>query len=115
VSPTVCILSYKRDLRLKHGGVIVVVMDIFEITPVPRPGLFLDTYRLSWIAFTPEDPDRRVLMDSHPPIGIHYHVDSGEQIAIQLETVDQALRFFEKKVIEHFGEIEGSIYEDLYV
>ena len=115
MTPTICLLSYKRDLCLKNGGLIVVVMDLFEITPKPRHGLFLETYRLSWIAFAAEDPDRRVLVDSHPPLGIHYYLDSGKQIAVQLETLDQALRFFEQTVIEHFGEIEGRIYEDLHI
>jgi len=113
--PSSCILNIKRPILLRADGLVVVVMDLFEITPAPRPGLFLERYRLSWIAFDQDNPDRRVLMDSHPPIGIHYHLDDGAQVPVELKTLDQALLFFEQKVIEHFGEIEGRIYEDLHV
>ena len=93
----------------------MVVMDLFEITPGPRAGLFLEKYRLSWIAFLEADPERRVLMDSHPPVGVHFHLNSGDQILIDLKTLDEAFRFFEQKIIEHFGELEGEVYENLHV
>lgn len=92
-----------------------MVMDLFEITPAPRAGLFLEKYRLSWIAFLESDPERRVLIDSHPPVGLHFHVDSGPQILVELKTLKEALQFFEKKVIEHFGELEGVIYENFHI
>ena len=93
----------------------MVVMDVFEITPGPHPGLFLEKYRLSWIAYLENDPGRRVLMDSHPPVGLHFHLDSGPQTSVDLKTIDEAFRLFEQKVIEHFGRLEGNIYENLYL
>jgi hypothetical protein len=57
-------------------------------------GLFWEKYRLSWIAFLAEDPERRVLMDSHTPVGLHFHLDSGPQVSVELKTLEEALRFF---------------------
>ncbi len=54
-------------------------------------------------------------MDAHYPYGIHYHLDQGDQIQVQHETLDEALKFFEKKVTEHFGELEESFYEDIHI
>jgi hypothetical protein len=78
-------------------------------------GLFLECFKLSWIAFDFSNPDRKVLVDSHPPVGLHYHLDDGDQTKVELTTLDEALMFFETKVIAHFGEIEGRIYADLYI
>jgi hypothetical protein len=90
-------------------------MDLFEISPAPIAGLFLEKYRLSWIAFLADDPDRRVLVDSHAPVGLHFHLDSGHQISVDVNTLEEALRFFEQKIIEHFGEFEGGIYENFHL
>lgn len=113
--PSNRIAAYRDEIGIQGGGSLVVVMDLFEITPAPRAGLFLERYRLSWIAFLVDDPDRRVLMDSHAPMGLHYHLDSGPQVLVDLKTIEDALTFFEQKVIEHFGALEGGIYENFHV
>src|SRR4051812_34339960 len=105
MSPSNKILAYRRAINIKFGGVIIVFLEIFEIYP-ERSGLFLDKYKLSWIAFDMQNVDKRVLMDAHHPFGIHYHLDSGRQIPVQFEGLDSALQFFEGKVREHFGELE---------
>ena len=114
MAPSAPILNYKKVIELKTGGVVVVYLEILEISP-NKAGLFLERYKLSWIAFLPEAPGRRVLMDAHHPFGIHYHLDDGRQISIQHETLSGALKFFEKKVSEHFGEMEESFYEDIHI
>jgi len=66
---------------------------------------------LSWTFF------RKVSLklDSHPPKGLHLHLDSGPQVSVEVKTLKEAIQFFEKKVIEHFGELEGAIYENFHV
>ena len=115
MTPSNRIAAYREEIEIKRGGSLVVVMDLFEITPAPRAGLFLERYRLSWIAFLADDPERRVLMDSHAPVGLHFHLDSGPQISVELQTLEEALRFFEKKIIEHFGNLERGIYENFHI
>ncbi len=115
MTPSNCIAAYRDEIEIKGGGSLIVVMDLFEITPAPRAGLFLERYRLSWIAFLADDPDRRVLMDSHIPVGLHFHLDSGPQVSVEVKTLEEALTFFEQKVIEHFGPLEGGIYENFHV
>ena len=115
VTPSNRIAAFRDVIEIKSGGSLIVVMDLFEITPAPRAGLFLEKYRLSWIAFLEENPNRRVLMDSHAPVGLHFHLDSGPQISVDLKTIEEALEFFEQKVIAHFGALEGGIYENFHV
>ena len=62
-----------------------------------------------------DNPDHRVLMDSHVPLGLHYLLDAGPQISVELNTLEEALAFFEQKVIEHFGELEEGINENFHV
>jgi hypothetical protein len=115
MTPSRCLFAEKRALKTKAGGTLVIAMDLYDISPSPVDGLFLERFRLSWIAFDFENPDKKVLVDSHPPVGLHYHFDNGDQIKLELTTLDEALMFFETKVIEHFGEIEGRIYADFYI
>jgi hypothetical protein len=115
MTPSNCILDYSRVLSLKSGGMVVIRLDMFEVAPYPKEGLFLDKYKLSWIAFDPLEPGKRVLMDAHKPFGMHYHIDAGKQIPIQLENLEAALKFFEQKVREHFGDLEESFYEDIHI
>jgi hypothetical protein len=115
MTPSVCLFSEKRTLKTKAGLILVLVMDLYEIFPSPVDGLFLERFKLSWIAFDFENPSIKVLVDSHPPIGLHYHLNDGDQIKVKLTTLAEALMFFETKVIAHFGEIEGKIYADFYI
>lgn len=115
MTPSKLLAAYRDQIEIKGGGSVMVVMDLFEITPAPRLGLFLEKYRLSWIAFLADNPDRRVLVDSHTPVGLHFHLDSGPQTSVEVKTLEEALRFFEQKVIEHFGELEGGIYENFHI
>lgn len=115
MSPSVALFRRKRVVARRDGGSVVLVMDVYEVVPEGRKGLFLDRFRLSWIAFDPSDPEVRVLFDSHPPVGLHCHVDGGPKKALKAETLDEALLQFEWKVTQHFGELEERIYEDLHL
>ena len=94
---------------------VQIVMDLYEISPAPATGLFLDRFRLSWIAFLQDDPAQRVLMDAHPPVGLHYHVDDGPQVSVELKDLEQAIDLFAAKVTERFGELEAAFHEDFHV
>ena len=115
MTPSICLLEDKRTLKTRDGTLLVIVMDLYEISPAPISGLFLERFKLSWIAFDFDNPDKKVLVDSHPPVGLHYHLDNGVQIKVELVTLDEALMLFETKVIEHFSEIDGRIYADLHI
>jgi len=61
-------------------------------------------YRLGWIAYDPENPRLRVLFDSHPPKGAHFHVDDdilGTPFAWQ--SLKKAEERFFKMVCKHFN------------
>ncbi len=63
VSPSVCLLDYKRLIALKLGGILVLHLKLFEISR-KKEGLFLERFNTSWIAFFPEFPEKRVLKES---------------------------------------------------
>jgi hypothetical protein len=113
VSPSNIIVNTRRLVELKSGGWIVVVIEIIEISP-NKAGLFLDRFKLSWIAFNPENPDQRVLVDAHSPFGLHYHINDGAQIPVKGSNLQECLKLFQSLVISHFGELEEPIYEDFY-
>ena len=88
---------------LKNGHMVSVFMDLWSIEP-PETSLLESRFKLSWIAFDESDPNKRVLMDCHKPLGLHLHIDSGPQIPVLALTVDEAYLFFCSKITEHFGE-----------
>jgi hypothetical protein len=49
-----------------------------------------------------------VLFDSHTPKGPHFHVDAdSEGQSFNWVSVEDAIRLFREKVMEHFGELEA--------
>ena len=113
MSPSCNIINSRRLVELKSGGSIVIVIEVIEIAP-NKAGLFLERFKLSWIAFNPESPDQRVLMDAHSPFGLHYHINDGAQVPIKVSNLQECLKLFETLVINQFGELEEKIYEDVY-
>jgi len=53
-------------------------MELFRIAGVEKT-YHPESYRIGWIAFDPENPLKRVLFDSHPPKGLHFHLDDDKQ------------------------------------
>jgi hypothetical protein len=63
-----------------------------------------DGYRVGWIAFDPETPERRVLFDSHPPKGIHFHIDGEENgTPFVWKSLAKAEKAFFETVCRHFN------------
>ena len=56
---------------------VSVIREIFKI-PASKAHEFPDGHKVSMIAFHDDDPDKRVLLDCHPPKGPHYHVGNEE-------------------------------------
>lgn len=54
-------------------------------------------------------PDERLLMDCHPPHGLHYHLASDVRVYVNPATLEEALSLFEKKVIEAFGQLKEKL------
>lgn len=76
-------------------------MDLYQL-----PGTTQSEFRFSWIAFDPNDPARRVLFDSHPPKGPHFHLDNdADGKPFVWVSIEDAIRLFREKVSEHFGEL----------
>ncbi len=62
--------------------------------------------RFGWIAYDAIEVTQRVLFDSHPPKGTHFHIDlDKEGIAFEWKTQEEAENFFFQKVVEKFGEL----------
>ncbi len=89
----------------KAGGIVEIHMDLYKVED--SAGLSGSEFRFSWIAFDSDNPMRRVLFDSHPPKGPHFHVDDDSKgQAFAWVSVSDAIRLFREKVEEHFGELE---------
>ena len=90
-------------------------MDVFEILPHPQVGLFLEKFKISWVAFDLLEPSHKVLVDSHNPKGLHHHLSDGGEEAVEATSLREAILFFEQKVESHFGELEEKIYENIHI
>jgi hypothetical protein len=90
----------------KSGGTVEIHMDLYKVEcSAGHPG---SEFRFSWIAFDSDNPMRRVLFDSHPPKGPHFHVDNdskGQPFA--WVSIPDAIQLFRKTVEEHFGKLEA--------
>src|SRR5277367_2001281 len=86
----------------KTGKQIVVEMDLYEVLgkdAEKHPG----GYRFSWIAFNTQNPMERVLFDSHPPKGPHFHIDNRKnEIKLEWTSLAQVERLFFRIVARHF-------------
>lgn len=87
----------------RTGKPVVVEMELFEIhgeESIDHP----EGYRVGWIAFDPENPEKRVLFDSHPPKGIHSHIDGDDVgVAFVWKSLGETEQMFFEKVCRHFN------------
>jgi hypothetical protein len=97
------IFEERNSYTLKDGRSISVFMDLWSIDP-PEPSLLEGRFKLSWIAFDESEPGKRVLMDCHKPLGLHFHIDTGPQVPVTAATLEEAYAFFRSKLTEYFGE-----------
>ena len=98
------IFSRRFEVRCKGDRLVAVYMDLYRL-PKGHSKSFPEGFRFSWIAYDPEDPSIRVLVDSHPPKGPHIHRD-GDPVGEPFEwtTLDAAYSLFFAKIRERFGE-----------
>lgn len=80
-------------------------MDLYKLNGIlGQPG---SDFKFSWIAFDTDNHMRRVLFDSHPPKGPHFHIDDDmEGQRFNWISTEDTIRLFHEKVAEHFGELE---------
>lgn len=77
-------------------------MDLYLLDSGNIGALNLDNYKLSWIFFDSDDPETRILMDNHKPIGLHVHINNGDQIKVNVSTIEDAQKVFKEMVKKHF-------------
>jgi len=96
------LVNQRRFLvQSRKGRQIVVEMDLFEVTG-PGAERLRGGYRFSWIAFNAQNPMERVLFDSHPPKGPHFHLDDRKnEIKIEWTSLAQAEELFFRMVARH--------------
>lgn len=86
----------------RKGKQIVVEMDLYEVSG-PGAERLPGGYRFSWIAFNAQNPNERVLFDSHPPKGPHFHLDDRKnEIKIEWTSLEATERLFYRTVARHF-------------
>ena len=97
------LVSQRRFLaESRKGKQVVVEMDLFEVSG-PGADLLPGGYRFSWIAFNAQNPLERVLFDSHPPKGPHFHIDNQKnEIKIEWTSLTQIEKLFFCMVSRHF-------------
>lgn len=83
---------------------VSVIKEIFKI-PEARADGFPDGFKVSMIAFRNDEPDKRVLLDCHPPKGPHYHVGTAE-VAFVWQGLQHADNLFWELVENEFGKLE---------
>ena len=82
----------------------MISMDLFELPQTSKKTK--PQFRFSWIAFDQENPVKRVLFDSHPRKGPHFHIDGEtEGQPFTWSSVPKAIELFQQKIQEHFGEL----------
>ena len=87
----------------RAGRPVFVVMDLHKIRGA-NPANHPDGYRVGWIAFDPENPTKRVLFDSHPPKGIHFHIDDeSEGTSFVWKSLAKTEQMFFTMVCRHFN------------
>jgi hypothetical protein len=89
---------------------VAVRIEVFKI-PEAKAKEFPDGYKVSMIAFREDSPDRRVLLDCHPPKGPHVHVGESE-IKFEWQGLDHAYYYFWSLVEAEFGVLEEVGDED---
>jgi hypothetical protein len=97
------LVSQRRFLvESRKGKQIVVEMDVYQVSGKDAETL-PGGYRFSWIAFNTQNPMERVLFDSHPPKGPHFHIDNRKnEIKLEWTSLAQVERLFFRIVARHF-------------
>lgn len=101
------IFSQKAIFKTHFNGEefrVSVIKEIFKI-PKAQGHDFPDGFKVSMIAFRSDMPERRILLDCHPPKGPHYHVGT-EEVQFEWQGLQSADDLFWKLVKTEFGNLE---------
>ena len=99
------ILTDKRAFTVisDRDVIVLVKMDLYKIQgkeAKEHPGGF----RFSWIAFNAENPSEKVLFDSHPPKGPHFHLNNDSLgVSFKWESLEKTEKLFFELVSQHFN------------
>jgi hypothetical protein len=108
---------YKGDLEVKAeliyqekfllvsrlGVTVSVSRDLYRIGEDRNLDICGPRYRYSWIAFDAFNPDRKVLFDSHPPKGPHFHIDGNEnETSLEGLSLKECESLFFEIIFDHF-------------
>lgn len=96
------IFSINRAFEGRDGRFFRLFMDLYLLDSGKTGASNLDNYKLSWIFFDSEYPDIRILMDNHQPIGLHLHLNNGDQIKVEAHSLEDAQTVFKDMVKKHF-------------
>lgn len=83
---------------------VSIIKEIFQI-PEANAHHFPEGFKVSMIAYRNDLPEKRVLLDCHPPKGPHYHVGRVEE-TFEWKGLDYADELFWKLVETEFGKLE---------
>jgi len=98
------VFNLVQTWEFRFGGTASVRMDCYQIAP--EEAGFQKAYVLSWIAFDPLKPSKRVLMDQHRGRPCHIHIDDKDKVLDVLPNdLGEAYDIFRAEVVKHFGEI----------
>ena len=86
----------------KRDVAIIVKMDLYQIHG-DEAKKHPQGFRFSWIAFNPAAPQKKVLFDSHPPKGPHFHIDDDpEGQSFEWLSLTHTEKLFFEKIAHHF-------------
>jgi hypothetical protein len=100
------LFSEKRTVFLLFGGSVRIFMDCYKIDSL-NVG-FGEAFTFSWIAYDPEDPARKVLMDQHSGKPCHLHIGDREvELKVKFDSIDEAVLAFSLEVRKYFGDFRS--------
>lgn len=101
------IFSQKALFKALQNGEefrVSVIKEIFKI-PMAQAHHFPDGFKVSMIAYRNDLPEKRILLDCHPPKGPHYHLEN-QEVNFQWQGLDHADELFWQLVETEFGKLE---------
>jgi hypothetical protein len=98
------LLNFRKFIVFNRLGYPVVIeMKLFKISGRESKH-YPEGYRLGWIAFDPESPSCRILFDSLPPKGVHFHIDADSAgVKFTWESLEKTELLFFEMVSKHFN------------
>ena len=94
---------YRKDkFWISSGKWITVEMKLVRLPKINKKE-FPEDYKFSWIAFSQDEPEERILFDNHHGKGPHFHINGKEEFFAWVN-LEKALDLFYQKIIQKFGQ-----------